>query len=83
MMTVMQQALTAAPTLLSADFDGSRLGTVELSDGSRIDVLVDVDPSPRGYTTFDAYDQHDAAAVSWVRANSEALENAWAERGAL
>lgn len=63
--------------LVSADFDGSKLGTVELSDGMRIDVVVDVND---GFLSFDVLDARDWEAAKWVAAHHEQLEDAWAAR---
>jgi hypothetical protein len=65
--------------LVRADFDGSRLGTVELSDGCSVDVVVDVDPSPRGDVSFSAFGG-DESAIRWVSAHEDELRDAWAAR---
>lgn len=65
--------------IVSTDFDGSCLGTVHLSDGTEIDVLVDVDPSPRGYVSFDALNNDDAHRA-WVLAHESELQEAWHSR---
>lgn len=58
------------------DFDGSVVGTVTLVDGREIDVLVDVDPSPRGQTTFDALNDSDVHRV-WIAEHEDELHTAW------
>ncbi len=62
------------------DFDGSVVGTVTLVDGREINVLVDVDPSPRGQTTFDALNDS-AAHRAWIANHEDELQAAWAARG--
>lgn len=58
-------------------FDGSVLGTVEFADGREIDVLVCVDPSPRGSVDFDAMHEHDG---EWVAAHRDELEDVWSSK---
>lgn len=62
------------------DFDGSVVGTVTLVDGAEIEVLVDVDPSPRGMTTFDALNDSDVHRA-FIEAHADELQAAWAARG--
>ncbi len=68
-----------AREMVRADFDGSVLGTVELDDGTSIDVLVDVDPSPRGCISFDALNDSPAHRA-WIAAHENELQDAWAAR---
>jgi len=65
--------------IASCDFDGSRLGTVTLTDGREVDVLVEIDESGRGarFASFTALSQRDE---SWVRAHEAELLVAWDAR---
>lgn len=62
--------------LASADFDGSKLGSVTLDDGTEILVLVDVND---GHVSFDAWHGSESDA-RWVRDNHDELESEWDER---
>lgn len=61
------------PRLVRARFDGSRLGSVELSDGSEFLVEVDVDSGAAGhFVHFSAFDGG-AKAERWVERNQREL----------
>jgi hypothetical protein len=69
----------AGSEIARCDFDGSVLGTVTLVSGAEIEVLVDVDPSPRGMTSFDALTDSDAHRA-WIAKHEVELQDAWAAR---
>ena len=70
--------------LVSADFDGSKLGTVELDDGTRFEVLVDEDLSGRGarFISFDLF-SGDESHARWIRDHHDELVGEWDDREAV